>query len=322
MNSRATKETRALRGTARRVDPIPTSTTYRQVKPEDKPPVRVDKEPIQKEEPIKEPKREERTIERVDRGVERGGRGGKDERTERGSLRGSRGSRGSRGNGIRGSRGRKLQRKGPRVGQSRDRLERVKNETINRGQRTRGRVRRVINRFGGFRRRRFGLRSIFIRGLPKFINNFKLARLLRADGRILRCNVLKNKYGVSRGIAFAEYQNPRDAWNAIKKWNGKDIEGYSIYVAYKKKPPINRRYFSYFNKNNNNSRGFNNFGGGYNRRGFNNGFNGNGNGFPPKPRGGRGLPRGGMRGERGGVNRGGRGTRGFLRGGMRGNNSN
>lgn len=260
-------------------------------------------------------------------------------RTERGGARGSRGV----GRAVRGTRGTTTtrgsirQRRAPRASNTRrDRLERIKNETSNRereGGRSRGRmgVRRgrrgngMNNNggrgyyWGGFRRRRFGLRSIFIAGLPNFINNFKLFRLLRNDGRLLRCNVLKNRFGASRGIAFAEYQNPRDAYNAIKKWNGKNISNYSIYVAFKKNPPATRRFTNgrFGNTNNNNNRGYNRpqsnkgfgggFGGGYNKPPVGGGRNFRGmramRTFPRGNRGGRGSVRGtGIRGSGNGGN--------------------
>ena len=99
----------------------------------------------------------------------------------------------------------------------------------------------------------------------------------------------------------------KDPWKVINNWNGKNINGSNIFVTYKKRPPINKRYTPYFNKR------YNNYGNG--QRNFNNfGVN-----YPQKPRI-RGNFRGGMRGARG-VPRGIRGTRAVLRGsGMINNN--
>ncbi len=230
---------------------------------------------------------------------------------------------------MRGSRGRgsgmqRRQRQRPLLGK-RDRLERVRNESNNRGG-----LRGIRGRgFGGFRSRfgfnrprGFGMRSIFISGLPAFINNFKLQSLLKREGRVLRCNVLKNNRGVSRGIAFAEFQSPREAYEAVKKWNGKNIGEYSIYVAFKRPSPGEKRFFRGGSNNNMNfNNQYNNYNrtsygyGGFNRgRGFG-GFQNNREGFgytgySNNGFGGRGV----MRSQRGrGVN-----GRGANRGGERG----
>ena len=182
---------------------------------------------------------------------------------------------------------RQNQRKNRRFGQTNRntrRLERAQNAARNqqRGQRGRFRARR---RFFVMRRRPFGRRSLFIAGLPKDVNRFRLSGLLRKEGRLLRCTLLRDRFGNSRGIAFAEMQNPRDAGKVIQKWRGRNVNGNTIFVTFKRNP--NRfNYFSRYNRYGN-YRQFNNYGR-YNSR-FQRPYRPRGN----RGRGGRGRGRGG-----------------------------
>ena len=113
------------------------------------------------------------------------------------------------------------------------RLERAQNAVRNqrRGQRGRFRARRG---YFGMRRRPFGRRSIFIAGLPKNVNRYRLSGLLRQEGRLIRCTLLRDRFGRSRGIAFAEMQNPRDAGKIIQKWKGRNVDSNTIFVTFKR----------------------------------------------------------------------------------------
>ena len=138
------------------------------------------------------------------------------------------------------------------------RLERAQNAIRNQ---SRGQRRGFRTRRGYFirRRRNFGRRSIFIGGLPKNVNRYRLSQLLREEGRLIRCTLLKDIFGRSRGIAFAEMQNPRDAVKIIQKWRGRIVDGNTIFVTFKRNP--NR--FNYYPRNYNrygNNRQFNNYG--------------------------------------------------------------
>jgi RNA recognition motif-containing protein len=170
----------------------------------------------------------------------------------------TRGSRVSR----RGGQSRLTQRRNRRMRQpprSTKRLERAQFAARDqpRGQRGAFRGRRT---FSGMRRRPFGRRSIFISGLPKNVNRYRLTGLLRNEGRVLRCTLLRDRFGNSRGIAFAEMLNPRDAGKIIQKWRGRNVGGNTIYVAFKRNP---RYRFNYPRSNNRfrNNRQFNNYGG-------------------------------------------------------------
>ena len=170
--------------------------------------------------------------------------------------------------GPRGRRGQNRQLRNRRLrppNRTAKRLERAENAMRNqpRGQRRRFRARRG---FFGMRRRPFGRRSLFIAGLPKNVNRFRLSELLREEGKLIRCTLLKDRFGRSRGIAFAEMQNPRVAGNIIQKWRGRIVDGNTIFVTFKRNP--NR--WNYYSRYNNrfgfgNNRQYNNFGN-YNAR--------------------------------------------------------
>ena len=161
------------------------------------------------------------------------------------------------------------------------RLERAQNAVRNpqRGQRGRFRVRRG---YFGMRRRPFGRRSIYIAGLPLNVNRYRLSGLLRQEGRLIRCTLLRDRTGKSRGIAFAEMQNPRDAAKIIQKWRGRNVDGNTIFVAFKRN--LNRwNYFSRYNNRFGNNRQFNSY------RGYNSRYQ---RGFRPRVNRGRGRGRG------------------------------
>ena len=161
------------------------------------------------------------------------------------------------------------------------RLERVQNLVRNQPKRQR-RFRK--RRYFGIQRRFFGRRSLFIAGLPRNINRFRLSELLRREGRVLRCTILRDRSGRSRGIAFAEMQNPRDAGRVIQKWRGTNVEGNSIFVTFKRNP----NSLNYYPRNRN--RQFNNY------RRFNSRYQ---RSFRPRGNGRRGRGRG--RGGRGRI---------------------
>lgn len=126
----------------------------------------------------------------------------------------------------------------------------------------RRRFRRFIPRNRFFRRRmNFPRRSIFIKGLPENITENNMMDMLRKEGRVIRLTFLKDSQGKSRGMAFAEFQNPSSALNTIKKYRGYKLGENTIFVAFKR--DNRNRYPRFFNRNRNNGR-FNNF-----RRGFN-----------------------------------------------------
>ena len=141
-------------------------------------------------------------------------------------------------------------------------------------------------------RRLFRRRSIFIKGFPKNITEKTITTMLQKEGRILRVTLLKDNQGESRGMAFAEFQNPRDALKVVQNYKGKKFEGYNIFVAFKRDNRFRNNYYPRFFNRTRNNRQFN---------GFRPGFNPNRFQRQMKPmrniiRGGRGRGRGRGRG--------------------------
>lgn len=184
-------------------------------------------------------------------------------RPTRGAQNSSRGSRIARPRGR--GRGR-IMRRDNRPGQQnfRRRLGRPRFMTNRRGRRGGFRP-RMRNGYWGRSRRIFGRRSIFIKGFPQRITENYINEMLRKEGKVLRVTLLKDSRGESRGMAFAEFQNPRDALKVVQHYRGMKFEGNDIFVAFKRNNNRfrNNNYPRYFNRNRNN-RQFNNY-----RQGFN-----------------------------------------------------
>ena len=176
-------------------------------------------------------------------------------------------------------------RQGP-INNRRNRLERAQNAT-NKSENKKN-VEKFNNRKYYGMRRRIGLREIFIAGLPRNVDSRRLFNLLKNEGKVIRCTVLKNSYGYSRGIAFAEFQNSRDSWKVINKWKGRKIGRFTIYVAFKRKNRYGQKR-NYYGGN------FRKYRGNYGRGRFNQNQRnfGNRGRFVPRYRGrGRGSSRG------------------------------
>ena len=185
----------------------------------------------------------------------------------RGTENGSRGSRiiKPRGRG-RGRIMRRGYRPRPRQPNFRRRLERAQFAMRNpRGNRGRFRGRRGY--FGMFRRI-FRRRSIFIKGFPKNITEKTITTMLEKEGRILRVTLLKDNQGESRGMAFAEFQNPRDASKVVQTYKTKEFEGYNIFVAFKRDNRFRNNNYPRFFIRNRNNRQFNGFRPGFNPNRF------------------------------------------------------
>ena len=121
----------------------------------------------------------------------------------------------------------------------RNRLERAQNAS-NRNQRRRNFTTRRRNFNNRRFTKRFGLREVFIAGLPRNVNNRRLFNLLRNEGRLVRCNVVYDRYGYSKGIAFAEFANQRDAWRVVNRWRGRRIGRFTIFVTFRRRRRVRR----------------------------------------------------------------------------------
>ena len=159
----------------------------------------------------------------------------------------SRGGRPQKPQGIqRRGLNRQMLRQNRQVFQKRDRLERVRNNT-NRNF-NKGNIQR-FRRFNNIRRRvNIPNRSIYIGNLPYQINDDVLFRLFRAEGNIVSSRVVKDFEGKSKGFGFVEFQNPRDAFKSIKKWDNTFLGGKVIKVHYRRRRGFNQNNFN--NRNN------------------------------------------------------------------------
>ena len=135
-----------------------------------------------------------------------------------------------------------LPRNNRRIIPRRNLHERFRN---NRNNRNIGRFRR----FNNLNRRPINIprRRIFVGRLPLKVNDDVLHRLFRIEGNIISARVIKDFNGRSKGFGFVEFQNPRDAWKCIQKWNNTYLDGQIIKVHY----PFRIRRF---NNNRNNGR--------------------------------------------------------------------
>lgn len=98
-------------------------------------------------------------------------------------------------------------------------------------------------------------REIYVKGLPRYIDEVGLFNLFRQEGRIINCNVLYDNVGFSRGTGRILFANFQDAVNAIKKWNDTEYRGNILKVEYKTTNSVGNRNNmnnKYGNKNNNN----------------------------------------------------------------------
>ena len=134
-----------------------------------------------------------------------------------------------------------LDRRNRRKGllRNRNRLYRAQNNIRRNNQRGPNRNRRRYNNFRA--RRNPNYRIIFVANLPYYINNRTLRNLFRKEGRIVDSRIVYGRNG-SKGYGFIEFNNPRDAWRSIQKWNNTTLDGRTIVVEYRKRRFGNRRY--------------------------------------------------------------------------------
>ena len=102
-------------------------------------------------------------------------------------------------------------------------------------------------------------REIYVKGLPRYVDDQILFNLFREEGRIINCNILYDNVGFSRGIGRILFANFRDAMNVIKKWDNCDYKGNILKVEYKMTKNVDNNtniYNKKFDKNNRNNNYF------------------------------------------------------------------
>ena len=80
----------------------------------------------------------------------------------------------------------------------------------------------------------YSKREIYVKGLPRFVDNKGLFNLFRNEGRIVECKILYDNIGFSRGIGKIVFVDFRDAWKTINKWNNTNYKGFTLKLEYKK----------------------------------------------------------------------------------------
>ena len=159
-----------------------------------------------------------------------------------------------------------LERRNRRKGllRNRNRLYRAQNNIRRNNQRGPNRNRR---RFNNFRpRRNPNYRIIFVANLPYNVNNRRLRNLFIREGRIIDSRIVYGRNG-SKGYGFIEFNNPRDAWRSIQKWNNTTLDGRTITVQYRRRRFGNRRFNNINQRFNQQRQGFGGYGRGFRQRG-------------------------------------------------------
>ena len=180
-------------------------------------------------------------------------RGAKGRRTGNRNLIAGKKTTGGAGRRATGRRAGLLNRRNRRFGvrRNRDRLAGAQNRM---GANRRIPPSRRFRRFNFFNRRRnLRLRIVFVGGLPFDVDKRRLYSIFRKEGRIINANIIYNRNGNSKGYGFIVFDNPRDAWRTIRKWNNTTLGGRTLTVQYRKRRRVNRRFG-----------GYNNYGYGYN----------------------------------------------------------
>ena len=76
-------------------------------------------------------------------------------------------------------------------------------------------------------------REIYVKNLPRFVDDQMLFNLFKKEGMILSSNILYDNVGFSRGIGRILFMNFKDTMNVIKKWNNTEYKGNVLKVEYK-----------------------------------------------------------------------------------------
>jgi RNA recognition motif-containing protein len=73
--------------------------------------------------------------------------------------------------------------------------------------------------------------KLYVGGLAYSINDEGLNEIFAAEGKVLSAVVIKDRdSGQSKGFGFVEMEDIKEAQNAIKNLNGKEVSGRSITV--------------------------------------------------------------------------------------------
>lgn len=74
-------------------------------------------------------------------------------------------------------------------------------------------------------------KKLFIGGLSYTVTSSQLEEIFSKFGKVVSCEVITDRYsGQSKGFAFVEMENDKEAEEAIKKLNETELEGRKIAV--------------------------------------------------------------------------------------------
>jgi RNA recognition motif-containing protein len=74
-------------------------------------------------------------------------------------------------------------------------------------------------------------KRLFVGGLPFSTTDAQLEEKFSQFGKVVSCQIIKDRYsGQSKGFAFVEMENDKEADEAISKLNGTELEGRKIVV--------------------------------------------------------------------------------------------
>lgn len=86
--------------------------------------------------------------------------------------------------------------------------------------------------------------KLYVGGLAYSVTDQELQQLFAEQGTVLSATVIKDKYsGQSKGFGFVEMEDLKEAQNAIKELNGKEISGRAIMVN-QARPQEDRKPYS------------------------------------------------------------------------------
>jgi len=74
-------------------------------------------------------------------------------------------------------------------------------------------------------------KRLFVGGLPYTVTSSQLEEMFSKFGKVVSCDVITDRYsGQSKGFAFIEMENDKEADEAIEKLNETELEGRKIAV--------------------------------------------------------------------------------------------
>ena len=77
-------------------------------------------------------------------------------------------------------------------------------------------------------------KKIYVKNLPRYIDNKGLFSIFRKEGRIVNSHIIYDNLGFSTGTGIIEFLDFRDAWKVINNWNNATYKGLTLKVEYQR----------------------------------------------------------------------------------------